>query len=220
MSPTRSLLMFLAVVTATAAGPAAWAQGWYVGAGLGAGHAVDADSNVFNSVSVMTNNAVPVAGSYDSSRSLYQLFGGFRFNRYFAAEVGYVDFGRYTLNSVAAVGTNYVAVSATDRIDALYIAAVGTYPVNRIVSVFGKLGLANSRDRETCFVSGAFCPSADDSATEPVIGLGVEFPFASAPWRPHWALRVEYDVYSSIGSGYEYTSGNFDAITANGVYEF
>ncbi|MHB8551458.1 MAG: outer membrane beta-barrel protein [Acidiferrobacterales bacterium] len=209
------------IVVAAATSTAAQAAGWYVGAGTGGGHAVDATGNVFQSVSVLSNGGVAVAGDYDSSQSVFQLFGGYRFNPYFAAEAGYIDFGRYTLNSVAQVRAGYAAASETDSIHALYVAAVGSYPISRWVSVFGKLGLASSRDRETCFVSGVFCPSASDSATEPVVGLGVEFPVTPVRWRARWAMRVEYDRYSDIGnSANEYTAGNFSTITANGLYRF
>ena len=221
MKSQRMLCALLAMVSVAAMSVPAHAAGWYVGAGIGGGHAVDADSNVLSTISVLSNGGVPVAGSYDSSQSVLQLFGGFRFNRYFAAEAGYINFGRYTLNGLAAANGGYVAVSATDHVDALYVAAVGSIPINRVVSVFGKLGLASSQDRESCFVSGAFCPSESDSGTEPMVGLGVEFPFTPARWRAHWAMRVEYDSYSNIGnSSNEYTAGTFDTLTANGVYQF
>ena len=196
------------------------AAGWYVGAGLGVGHAADADSNVFGSVAILSGGGIPVIGSYDSSNPLVQVFGGYQFNRYVAAEAGYTDFGSYTLNGLAAVGNGYVAVSETDRIDALYIAAVGSIPLTSSVSLFGKLGLASSRDRETCYVTGAACPSVSSSQTEPVIGVGVEFPFTPVRLRQHLAMRVEYDVFPSIGNGMEYTAGNFDALTVNGIYHF
>ncbi len=221
MKSQRMLCTILAMVSAAAMSVPAHAAGWYVGAGIGGGHAVDADSNVFSTISVLSNGGVPIASSYDSSRSVFQLFGGFRFNPYFAAEAGYIDFGRYTLNGLAAAGGGYVAVSATDHVDALYAAAVGSLPINQTISVFGKLGLASSQDRESCFVSGAFCPSESDSGIEPMVGLGIEFPVTPARWQAHWAMRVEYDSYSSIGnSSNEYTAGTFDTLTANGVYQF
>ncbi len=214
----KMLFMLLAMVAAAAA--PAQADSWYAGAGLGVGHAADADSNVFSSIAMRTNGAVPVAGSYDSSHGLFQLFGGFRFDRYIAVEAGYVNLGRYTLNSISSQGAGFVGMSETDRVDALYVAAVGTYPVSRIVSVYGKLGLAHSRDKETCFVTGSVCPSASDTADEPMIGVGAEFPFTPVPWHPHWALRVEYDIYPSVGGSAEYTSGTFNLVTAEGLYEF
>lgn len=221
MKPYKTLYTLLAMALVGTVSIPAHATGWYVGAGIGGGYASDADSNVFKTVSVLSAGGVPVLGGYDSGNPTYQLFGGLRFNSYFAAEVGYIDFGKYTLNGVATLGGGYVAVSESDRIDALYFAAVGSYPINRVVSIFGKLGLASSQDKESCFVSGAVCPSLSDSATEPMFALGVEFPFTPARWRTHWAMRVEYDEYTNIGnSNNEYTAGNFSAITANAVYQF
>lgn len=71
--------------------------------------------------------------SCDDTDSGFKLFGGYKFNQNFGAEVGFVDLGE-----IKATGPGGTARLETDGLQA---AAVGAFPINPQFDVFGKLGL-------------------------------------------------------------------------------
>lgn len=78
-------------------------------------------------------------GSVDSDFSRQddlglKLFGGYRINKNFAAEVGYVNFGDET---------------ASRGQDTLYLSVLGIAPINNQFSIFGKVGFHSWDDDVT-----------------------------------------------------------------------
>ncbi len=216
----RALLALLAVSAVGLSVPAQ-AAGWYLGLGAGTGYAADAANNVATSAAYLAGTGIVTVGTYDTNQPAFSLFGGIQFNPYIAMEAGYIDFGSYSLTGIATSGGGTVAFSETDQIDAVYLAAVGFAHLNRVVSLFGKLGLADSTVSESCTVSGTSCLSANDSALEPMAGIGVEFRFMPRRRRQHLAMRVEYDNFTNVGnSNNDYTAGNFHSVTVSGLFRF
>lgn len=194
----------------------AYASGWYMGVGVGTAQALDADSNVANSLSALAGAGISSVGSYDTNASALTLFGGFRFNRNFAVELGYADLGSYNLNVLATSGGSTVAASETDDVSALSLSAVGIIPLDGFVSIFGKLGVASTADSESCSVTGTSCSSTTDYSLDPIVGVGGEINLG-----PRWALRLELDQYYQIGNtANEYTAGDFRLVTFSGLFRF
>lgn len=154
-------LVSCAVAAAALAAPAfaqtpAADSGFYGGFGLGR-----SDSNL--------------GGATDNKDSAWKAFGGYQFNKYFAAEAGYVDLG-----STALPG-------ATFDTKAWQASAVGSLPLNEQFSLTGKLGLAQTETD----VSGG----GTDNNTDPTYGLGLRYNFTR-----QFGLRGEWERFRVSGN--------------------
>ncbi|HSS66877.1 MAG TPA: outer membrane beta-barrel protein, partial [Gammaproteobacteria bacterium] len=140
-------------------GPAL-AQGMGMGMGPEAGFYVGAGGG-FTTVDLCDDLRAIGATSCDDSDVGFKVFGGFKFNQYFAAEAGYADLGEV---SASAPG-----VTATAEVDGFQVAAVGSYPIEQ-VSLLAKVGIY-AWDGEISTNVGNF----DDDGTDIMFGLGGAF---------------------------------------------
>lgn len=137
--------------------------GFYAGANLGVGNA-------------SFSSPAGVTVTQPSSKPLYGVFGGYRYNENLAAEVGYTG--------ISYFNTNVGAVQYLSKQKALYVAAVGTYPINDAFSVFGKLGVASASSENNAVAEQTtrrFGPTA---------GIGAQYKFT-----PAIAVRLTVDAY-------------------------
>ena len=148
---------------AAAVPPAAQDRGFYVGGAFG--------QATFKDWCVPS----PVVLSCDDGAAAWKVFGGYRFNRYFAAEASYVDWGEVS-GTVSGVGR----VSADQT--SFGVAAVGTFDLTPQFSVFGKAGLLMT-EQETPASS-----TRQRDETELHYGIGVRYRFT-----PNWAARAEWE---------------------------
>lgn len=153
---SATLLAVLASTSAFAAS-AADDSGFYAGAGVG-------------------QTLVDERG-YDDEDTAFSVFGGYQFNRYFAVEGAYNDFGKI---EPEALGRDLEA-------DALSVTAVGILPFTDKFSAYAKAGFSRwNLDTELPAVTG----TRDDSGTDPTYGLGAEYRFNDAV-----SLRGEYSRF-------------------------
>jgi OOP family OmpA-OmpF porin len=146
-----------------------------------------------------------LSSSFNVDDTGYKVFVGYEIWRFFAVELGYTDHG--TFNDVnRSDPANPVMLSAESQSLALW--AIGILPATPRLSLWGKLGYANTD------VDG----SASDTMmnTEPfdvgdqnvAWGFGLGYNFTSK-----WALTLEFEAYSTdsdtdveLGSlGFHYT---------------
>jgi OmpA-OmpF porin, OOP family len=121
----------------------------------------------------------PTLAACDDKDSTWKLFGGYRFNRYFAVEGSYVDWGEVT-----ATTTTGARVAADQH--SYGIAAVGSLQVGPQFTVFGKLGLLRT-EQETKRIT----PSPLTLTRKEIelhYGLGVKYSVAK-----NWGLRAEWE---------------------------
>ena len=153
---SATLLAVLASTSAFAAS-AADDSGFYAGAGVG-------------------QSFVDERG-YDDEDTAFSVFGGYQFNRYFALEGAYTDFGKI---EPEALGSELEA-------DAVSLTAVGIVPITDKFSAYAKAGFSRwNLDTEL----PALTNTADDSGTDPTYGLGVQYKINDA-----FALRGEYNRF-------------------------
>lgn len=114
----------------------------------------------------------------DDRDSGWKLFGGYRFNRYFALEGSYIDWGEVT----ASVGA--VNVAADQR--SFGLAALGSLQLGPRFSVFGKLGLL-STEQETRRINPNPSTFQRDE-TELHYGVGATYSLT-----PNWMVRGEWE---------------------------
>jgi hypothetical protein len=132
----------------------------------------------------------------------YQATFGYRFNRYFSAEIGLAQFGSLSSTARADMdfGGGFVPASVTLKFSAggPIFSAIGTLPIGEKFEVYGRLGyLFTSSERElTSRVdgqSGSFGSAKGDSQ-DPVYGVG----FA---WHVNqvYSIRAEFQKLDQLG---------------------
>ncbi|HAT31572.1 MAG TPA: flagellar motor protein MotB, partial [Janthinobacterium sp.] len=132
-------------------------QGAYVGAG------VTASRYKFD---------VPGAVSSDDHsgyKSAGKLFAGYDFDKTWAVEGGYTDFGGKTYNFTQ----NGVPGGIHTDSHAFYVAGKATMPVSDQVGVFGKLGVARTHD--SMDGTGAAAGSSSDSKSGLYASVGAQY---------------------------------------------
>jgi hypothetical protein len=176
MTPTRKLLTAIALVAACS--PVLGQDtGFYVGASLGQAS--------YREVCRDFDTLIGVQGAFGCSSKqdgAGKVFAGWRFLRYLAAEVSYIDYGEVMAQGVAGGAS----VTATSSVKAAGLSALGVVPLGDVYSVFGRLGLLQSRISMRS--SGAITASQDHGETELHVGIG-----ALAKFGRRWAMRVEYE---------------------------
>ena len=120
----------------------------------------------------------PAVLACDDTDTGWKLLGGYRFNRHFAMEATYIDWGKATGTVQTTSGPRGVSASQTS----MGIAAVGSLGLTPRFSVFGKAGFLIT-EQET---PAATIRERDE--TEFHYGLGVRFDFA-----PAWSVRGEVE---------------------------
>src|SRR5262245_43570426 len=130
----------LAAAAALAACAPAFAQdaGLYLGAALG--------QSSYREACADFGRAAGAAGtSFNCQRedTAGKVFGGWRFNRYLAAEISYLDYGVAKATSVVPG----VQASATTKVKAAGLSALGSVPLGERLALLGRLGLLETRIR-------------------------------------------------------------------------
>ncbi|MGC2048622.1 MAG: outer membrane beta-barrel protein [Gallionella sp.] len=127
-----------------------------------------------------------------SSTTSIALLGGYTFNKNFAAEIAYTDFGSHDYGG-----------GLTLKSSGLSISGVGSYPINEQFSLFAKLGFAST----TLDPSGS--PTEDD--TDMTYGIGGQFDV-----NKQVGIRFGYDVYK-VGASPSYDE---KVMSVGGVFKF
>lgn len=144
--------------------------GFYLGGSIG-----QSKFNEWCDTGGSTTATLPSCEDTDTS---WKLLGGYRFNRFVAAEASYVDWGEVT--ATVRVGTQNVGVKASQH--SYGLAAVGTLPIGERFEVFGKAGFVQTEQETT----STRTVSRDE--TEFHYGLGLKYAFTR-----NWALRGEWE---------------------------
>jgi len=143
--------------------------------------------------------------STDDSDFGYQAQFGYRFHRFFAAEIGLLKFGDLTTKGSGDIDYdetgNFEQVDATFKYhpNGLLMSAIGIVPLGTRFEVFGRLGyLFSNVEREIVIktptetlLNGSF----RDDTTEVLYGLGLVFNINEA-----YSLRAEYQFADEVGS--------------------
>jgi OOP family OmpA-OmpF porin len=148
-------------------------SGFYLGAGAGRSH-----------------SGGGCIGTCDTKDTTWQGYAGYQFNRHFAVEAGYSDFG-----SLEQGGTLF-GVPGTVRFDttAVEADALAIAPFTDKFSVFAKIGIF--RYDTDAVASGAVIGTSSARGTEFTVGLGVQY----TVWG-NLAGRLEWQRYNDVGTG-------------------
>jgi OOP family OmpA-OmpF porin len=187
-------------------------SGWYVGGAIG--------QSKFKFDRGAIEGPFAAAGlgttgfTYDETDTAWKLFGGYKFNRYFALEGAYLDLGKFSTSSRVISGAPPVNVSfALKTKEAFDLAAVGIVPIGSQFSVFGKLGGYSIKTEGTG--SGATTVTGSDRGTGVLWGVGVGYDFAR-----NLGVRAEYELFDKVGNKDKTFEGDVRLLSLGLVYKF
>jgi OOP family OmpA-OmpF porin len=195
---------------------AAYAQGWYMGAGTGPSKA-----NNLGNCSNLSGLLDPGFACDSGDLSFgWKLFAGYEITRNLAVEGSYVDLGEFTVsasgNAFGAPPGNTVTASVRDRPTGFGLDAVGTWPVTEQVGVIGRVGIFAWTLDASANTSRKFIGSV--SETDKPTGTGFDFGVGGKyDVDKNLGIRAEIQKFASIGNG---TTGKSDVylISASVVY--
>lgn len=147
--------------------------GWYVGANVGQS---DAHVDKEQLDDIWARQGANASTSFDDKDLAYSLNGGYRFNKFFALEGSYIDFGRFDYRS-------RVSSPASDTVTGHYaadgwtLAGVGILPLEHGFSLYGKAGLIDSNVKLSAHSQEGNVSLQGDSHRDinPMLGLGVGY---------------------------------------------
>jgi OOP family OmpA-OmpF porin len=196
---------------------------WYVGASAGQS-AIDASSGEVDS-GFLVDDAFEASGTtLDKKDTGWKLYAGHRFNRFLAAEAGYVDLGKASFNTTivgAPAGTTPAPpfpIRATATARGVFLAALAQWPVTQAFSVFAKVGAFRSEAEftEVITTTGVTRVSRTERRTDANYGVGLQWAFSE-----RLSARLELERFENVGRGIGGREGrNVDFASAGLVLQF
>jgi OOP family OmpA-OmpF porin len=163
----------LATIPAMAQQPVA--NPWYIGVGVGQGHLNTSGTDLTG-----LNNA-----QVDDTETTYTVRGGYKFNPYFAVEIGYYDLGKYAFHG-RATGTT-LDIDGEAKAKSVGASLVGILPLNAF-DLYGRIGYARSELKVNASATLAPTPvNQKEKQNEATYGVGGHWNLA-----PNWALFAEW----------------------------
>ena len=195
---------------------AAAESGPYLGADLG--WAYSRDENVAWRVSPAT---VLTGTGLNEHDIIWSLLAGYRFNRYFGVEAGYVDLGRFLTSLSGQSGTGTARGNSAFSVKGETVAVVGTLPFGKWdFSLKGGVLFADTR----LTISGTNGTTRIDdrvSTTTGHIFAGASLGYAL---DSHWRMQIGFADYFRVGSGGNdhgrINGPNIRALTGGVTYRF
>jgi OOP family OmpA-OmpF porin len=172
-------LMVLGLLAAAAAGPAAAQDpGLYLGGSAGYVQYKDACKEL----------PVPC----DDKDTGWRAFGGYQFNRYVAAELGFADLGAATGDGPLPGGQGSFKLAVEEVFD---LSAVFLFPVSANLSGLARIGMYRARTTLDVQQPG-FLPSHDGHTNSAfTFGAGAELRLGPL------GVRAEWQHYQNVGGG-------------------
>jgi OOP family OmpA-OmpF porin len=167
--------------------------GWYAGLDVGRS---DLRLNGSDLDSALSNQGITGSSSIgDDHDTSFGANVGYRLNRNFAVEGGYIDFGKFNYSSM-------VSAPATDTVQGEYkahawsLSGVGIAPLDDQWAMFARAGLTRTGvDLSASSATGATSPNGvSQSANGLVFGGGATYDFTQS-----WYGKLEADRYTHVG---------------------
>lgn len=195
--------MAAALVAAPAAGQGGDERGIYLGGSLGYSQYKDSCKNLF----------IPC----EDHDTAWRFFGGYQFNRNWAAEFGFGDFGEVQGSGIIPAGGNATFRTHSYGFD---LTGIGNLYITQRLSLFGRLGAYMGRTtRDIEFTN---FPNVNDAKTNSGLTYGAGLGYDLG----RFGVRAEWRRYDNIGtnqnSGIEGASGTdeVDIFSIGALFRF
>lgn len=178
--------------------------GWYFG--FGSGQSIGRSWDAGRFASALASAGVTATQTVSESEDFaFKVFSGFQFNKYLALETGYSQFNNFTASGAITAPVTQVSARQNEKNNAWILAAVGTLPLTKDISIFGKLGANNWKRSTNTFIRNNFGDTVRTSTLErgydPYYGVGVSYALME-----NLDLRGEYERYDLDGSKVDFIS--------------
>ena len=210
-------LWISSIVCAHVLAAAAHAQ-QYAYRGAYAGGALGPSTMSIQSDSLAVGSATASSLSTDQKSTAFKGFGGYRFNPNFAAEGGFVSFGKFratrtvTAPSAGTVRSDLTVIGA-------YVNAVGIAPVSEHFELFAKAGFIVTGTVAERSSTGAAVLVGDSVASHVErnlhLGAGAEVRFT-----PTFGMRLEYEKAFDVGDAKTIGEGDIGVVFLGLVFRF
>lgn len=213
MKPARPIPVLSLAILAALSSSAAMAEdsGWYLGASAGQSRVTIDDPRIISSL-LDAGFSTDVIKDDDLDAG-YKGFLGYRMNRYFALELGYIDFGKFGYTATVQPPGSLTGVI---KLRGVNLDAIGILPLGDRLSAYVRAGMIYAEAKDT-FVGTGFVnvldpdPKAND--TNFSFGIGLDYAFNDA-----WSVRGEaerYRIDDAVGN-----KGDIDLLSLGLVYRF
>lgn len=204
-------LGLVALAAIASPGAAADDSAWYVGGNVGKSKASIDNERITSSL--LSEGFSTTSLSDEDSSTGFKLFGGYRFNRFFAMEGGYFDLGKFgfTANTLP-LGT----LTGKIKVNGVNLDLVAMMPLAERFSAFARAGVIYAEAKDTFTGSGSvavFNPNPSKRAANYKYGVGLGFDFTRA-----FGMRVEAErhrIDDAVGN-----KGDIDLYSVGLVYRF
>jgi OOP family OmpA-OmpF porin len=203
-----STLVALFAFVASMSSALAADDGFYVGAGVGG-----AKAN-FDTGALLAGAPAGTTFANETSKTGWKIFGGYQMDKYFGAELSYVDLGRYGFSGTVPPA----AFSGNVRINGWGVAATGTLPLDKGFSLLGKIGAFYSQEKATAtatFFGTSATASGDDNRWVAQFGLGVKYAI-----NQNLSVKLEAERYQDMGSNLATVKADVSLYTIGLSYGF
>jgi len=165
---------------------------WYGSVSVGQAH------NKFNSTFGGWSGSVASTNVTDKKTGL-KVAAGYKFTQNFSMEVGYTNLGKFVYGNTLPPGgvlLNGGTITDNYSVDALHISAVGTAPIYKDFSLFGKVGVSRITVKTDIAVPAAVGVSGSSSFTQSkaLVGVGLRYDVN------RFGVRAEYEDYGNVGN--------------------
>jgi len=185
--------------------------GWYGGLNVGQSRAEIDDARI---ASNLLAGGLRTTSISDDDRDFgYKVFGGYKFNRFFAVEGGYFDLGKF---SFTANTVPLGSLSGNIKLRGVNLDLVGILPITERFSAFGRAGVNYAEARDSFSSTGAvrvLNANPKERDTNYKFGGGLQFDFTR-----RLGMRVEaerYRINDAVGN-----KGDVDLISLALIYRF
>lgn len=188
MPPARAATPEPRVVHAMATGY----PGWY--AGVGGGWS-SFNGNGADIASTIPGESLTVTRLDDSSTG-WKVFGGYQFNKNWAAELAYTDLGKFSMNADVTGGIGGYTGPEYGEVkpQCWSLSAVGILPLGNNFSLLGKAGVCRWDDRYKGVELGTGTPEMDTSTgTDLTFGLGAKYDATK-----NLGVRAEWERFDNV----------------------
>jgi len=121
--------------------------------------------------------------SCSTRATAFRVGGGYNFTRHIGVELNYGDLGN--VNPVYSPG-----YSQSTKATTIQAAATGSWPITNKFSVIGKLGLAQTKFKQTWTTGSAHATDTNIS-----YGVGAQYALSNS-----FAVRIQYEDLGKVGS--------------------
>jgi opacity protein-like surface antigen len=160
---------------------------------------VHADEQTGVYVGASIGEATDKVDEFEDSGTTFKIMGGHSFNRYFAAELAYIDAGN--------LRDRIDGIDVTVESTGIVAAVLAKLPLGDYFSVFAKLGYAFYEEKVSLRL-GDLRDSKTNSADDPLYGIGGEFRLGQ-----RFKLRAEYEVV-------DIDNADFDMVSVGTTFHF